>query len=49
MRGEVLIVDADIDVADADDVADVLGGTVELRLGHCSVLVSFLGSFLGRY
>jgi hypothetical protein len=30
----VLIVDADIDVSDADDVADVLGGAVELRLGH---------------
>ena len=49
MRGQVLIVDADIDVADTDDVADVLGGAVELWLGHCGILVSFRGSFLGRY
>ena len=48
MRGEVLIVDADIDVADADDVADVLGGAVELRLGHCRFLVSFLGDVRSR-
>ena len=49
MRRQVLVVDADIDVADADDIADILGGAVVLLLWHCSILVSSWGSFLGRY
>src|ERR1700691_6049462 len=34
MRRQVLIGDADIDVADIDDVADVLRGAVEVFLQH---------------
>jgi hypothetical protein len=30
----MLVVDTDIDVADTDDVTEVLGGAVELWLGH---------------
>ena len=34
MRRQVLVVDADIDVADTDDVADVLRGAVVVFFKH---------------
>ena len=42
MRGNVLIVDADIDVTEIDDIADVLCGAIKLFVRHDGVLGSRL-------